>query len=155
MNTVATIRAASVEDVPVLLDLVEQYWRFEGISAFEPSKVAPQLHRLLSQSSLGGGWIAHCNDRPVGYLLLVYVFSLEHLGLTAEIDELFVVQAARGASVGGKLLRAAEAATRAAGCTNIALQLGRQNDIGRPFYRRHGYALRSGYELFDKTFAVG
>jgi GNAT superfamily N-acetyltransferase len=153
MNPIATIRAASIEDVPVLVGLVDQYWRFEGVSGFEPSRVALQLHRLLSQPSLGGGWIAHCNDRPVGYLLAVYVFSLEHLGLTAEIDELFVSPTARGIGVGGKLLRAAEATTRAAGCTNIALQLGRHNDVGRAFYLGHGYAPRSGYELLDKTLA--
>ena len=85
-----------------------------------------------------------------GYLLAVYVFSLEHLGLTAEIDEFFVVPARRGQGTGAALLRAAEAEFRQAGCTNVALQLSRSNDSARAFYRRYDYAERSGYELLDK-----
>lgn len=42
------------------------------------------------------GWIAMDADKPIGYLLAVYVFSLEHLGLTAEIDEFYVVPEQRG-----------------------------------------------------------
>ena len=38
----------------------------------------------------------------------------------------------------------------AAGCTNIALQLGRANESARQFYRRKGYGERDGYELLDK-----
>lgn len=44
----------------------------------------------------------------VGYLLCVHDFSLEHLGLTAEIDEFFVAPSRRGNGLGGKLLPAAE-----------------------------------------------
>jgi GNAT superfamily N-acetyltransferase len=155
MKAAATVRNASPDDVSTLLPLVEEYWRFEGITDFAPSAVGPQLQRLLSQPRLGRGWIALCDDRPVGYLLGVYVFSLEHLGLTAEIDEFFVLPSVRGSGLGRALLSAAEAEFAAAGCTNVALQLGRTNDAGRAFYLRRGYRPRSGYELLDKVLAVG
>jgi hypothetical protein len=86
----------------------------------------------------------------VGYLLAVYVFSLEHLGLTAEIDELFVLPSQRGRGVGAELLRCAEAEFLRAGCTNVSLQLSRGNDAARAFYHRHGYSERSAYELLDR-----
>jgi GNAT superfamily N-acetyltransferase len=54
---------------------------------------------------MAGGWIAMAADRPVGYLLAVYVFSLEHLGLTAEIDEFYVLPEQRGGGVGAALRR--------------------------------------------------
>ena len=98
-----------MSDVPQLLPLVAQYWSFEGISGFHNTRVAKQLGRLLSAPSLGTGWIAEADGVVVGYLLAVYVFSLEHLGLTAEIDELFVLPVRRGQGVGAQLLRAAEA----------------------------------------------
>ena len=88
--------------------------------------------------------------RMSGYLLAVYVFSLEHLGLTAEIDEFFVLPSARGKGLGDALLRLAEAEFLRRGCTNVALQLGRGNDQARVFYRAHGYSERAGYELLDK-----
>ena len=40
----------------------------------------------------------------VGYLLAVYVFSLKHLGLTAEVGELFVSPSRRGQNIGTQLL---------------------------------------------------
>ena len=87
----------------------------------------------------------------MGYVLAVYVFSLEHLGLTAEIDELFVLPARRGQGVGAQQLRAAEAEFVRRGCTNAALQLSRTNQPAREFYLRQAYRARSGYELLDKS----
>ena len=52
------------------------------------------------------------------------VFSLEHGGLMAEIDEFFVLPGARGQGAGGQLLEAAELALRQRGCLRVQLQLG-------------------------------
>jgi GNAT superfamily N-acetyltransferase len=146
----AEIHPAGPPDVPALLPLVEEYWRFEDIAGFDAGRVGHALESALSDARLANGWIARVRGRPVGYLLAVYVFSLEHLGLTAEIDEFFVLPSARGQGVGDGLLRLAEAEFSRRGCTNVSLQLGRGNDGARGFYRRHGYSERSGFELLDK-----
>jgi GNAT superfamily N-acetyltransferase len=99
---------------------------------------------------LGSGWIAFARGEAVGYLLAVYVHSLEHLGLTAEIDEFFVLPSARSKGLGEALLRLAEAEFLRRGCTNVALQLGRGNERARLFYRALGYRERAGFELLDK-----
>jgi GNAT superfamily N-acetyltransferase len=148
------IQQATASDVPALLPLVAEYWSFETIPGFEPQRVAAQLGRLLSAPGLGTGWIAVVEGAAVGYLLAVYVFSLEHLGVTAEIDEFFVLPSQRGHGVGAELLRCAEAEFVRAGCTNVALQLSRGNDAAREFYHRHGYTERSAYELLDKMLPV-
>jgi GNAT superfamily N-acetyltransferase len=149
------IRRATAGDVPALLPLVADYWSFEAIPGFEPQRVAAQLERLLSEPGLGAGWIAVVGGVAVGYLLAVYVFSLEHLGLTAEIDEFFVLSSQRGHGVGAELLQAAEAEFARAGCTNVSLQLSRGNGAARAFYHRHGYTERSAYELLDKMVEDG
>jgi ribosomal protein S18 acetylase RimI-like enzyme len=141
---------AAASDVATLIPLVAEYWRFENISGFDPERVATQLTRLLSAPKLGAGWVASVDGVVAGYLLAVYVFSLEHLGLTAEIDEFFVLPTQRGQGAGAELLRIAEAEFVRAGCTNVSLQLSRSNDAARAFYRRHAYKERSGYELLDK-----
>ncbi len=56
-------------------------------------------------------------------LLAVYVFSLEHLGITAEIDELFVLSSQGDRGIGAELLEVAESEFRRLGCTNVSLQL--------------------------------
>lgn len=154
-DTDVTIRQARMDDVPALCSLVEKYWGFEGISGFEQERVSGQLGRLLAEPRLGAGWIAISAGVPTGYLLAVYVFSLEHLGITAEIDEFFVLPSHRSGGIGARLLAAAESGFHEMGCTNVSLQLSRRNDAARTFYRRHQYAERSGYELLDKMLRVG
>lgn len=87
----------------------------------------------------------------MGYPLLVYVFSLEHFGLTAEIDEFFVLPGHRGRGLGNGLLAAAESEAHRAGCSNISLQLSRDNCDVREFYHRQGYCERSSFELLEKS----
>lgn len=144
------IRRLAAAEVSAVLPLVEQYWIFEDIGGYEPEAVRRELERVCADPRLGAGWIAEQEGRTVGYLLAVFVHSLEHLGLTAEIDEFFLLPSARGHGAGIGLLEAAEAEFRRIGCTNVSLQLGRGNDAAREFYRRRGYSERSGYELLDK-----
>ena len=146
----AEIRSATVADVPALVPLVEQYWAFEDITHFDRAQVGRELSRALSDPALMSGWIARENDEAIAYLLAAYVFSLEHLGLTAEIDEFFVLPAARHRGLGNRLLQLAESEFRARGCTNVFLQLGRGNAGARVFYRTNGFAERAGFDLLDK-----
>jgi GNAT superfamily N-acetyltransferase len=149
----ADIQPVAQGDIPALLPLVEQYWIFEDIDGFDAGRVGRELERVCADPRLGSAWIARTRDRAVGYLLAVYVFSLEHLGLTAEIDEFFVLPSARGKGIGDGLLRLAEAEFGRRGCTNVALQLGKGNEAARVFYRAHGYGERAGFELLDKMLA--
>jgi GNAT superfamily N-acetyltransferase len=142
-------------DIPELLRLIEEYWRFEDITGFDPARVAIELERMLADPALGSAWIANNGRDAVGYLLAVYVFSLEHLGLTAEIDEFFVLPSQRRRAVGSQLLKIAEAEFVRRRCTNVSLQLGRGNEKSRIFYRKHGYGERAGYELLDKMLPRG
>lgn len=146
----AEIRPATAEDAPALLPLVEQYWLFEDIADFDGARIRQALARALADPRLTSAWIARVRGDAVGYLLAVYVFSLEHLGLTAEIDEFFVLPSARGRGLGEALLRAAETEFARRGCTNVSLQLGRGNERARVFYRAQGYGERAGFELLDK-----
>jgi ribosomal protein S18 acetylase RimI-like enzyme len=106
--------------------------------------------RLLEDASLGRIWIATVYGEPAGYLLAVYVFSLEFQGMTAEIDEFFIEPQHRNLGLGARMLGAAEEQFRAEGCTNVSLQIGRSNEAARRFYRGHGFDDRAGYEIVSK-----
>jgi GNAT superfamily N-acetyltransferase len=144
------IRLAGPADIAGLTPLVEEYWRFEAIEGFDAAQVAALLVRVFSDPTLGRAWIATIDNEPAGYLLAVFVFSLEYQGLTAEIDELYVVPRHRGNRLGAKLLEAAETAFRANGCTHVALEIGRDNEAARAFYQRRGFSARKGFELVSK-----
>ena len=150
MSEPSSIQAAAVEDIDSLLPMVEQYWRFENIEGFDPARMRGLLTRVLEDASLGRAWIARIYGEPAGYLLAVYVFSLEYQGITAEIDEFYVIPPHRGLGIGASMLAAAEAQFRIEGCTNVSLQLGRSNEAARKFYQQHGFEDRAGFELVSK-----
>jgi GNAT superfamily N-acetyltransferase len=143
-------RRVRPRDVPALLALLEAYWQFEALPNFDAARLGSLLRRLLAEPEMAAAWITADSDGPVGYLVAVYVFSLEKGGLTAEIDEFFVLPRGRRHGAGTELLRAAEAEFLSRGCTSVALQLARSNDSAREFYLRRGYSARTGYELLNK-----
>jgi GNAT superfamily N-acetyltransferase len=145
------IRAATPSDIPGLLALVRRYWEFEAIEGFTALRVELLLKRLIATPHLGAAWVAEAEGRLTGYLIAVTVFSLEHGGLMAEIDELYVLPEARSRGVGARLLATAEAALAAEGCVRLQLQLGAANAAARGFYERRGYRARDGYRLLDKA----
>ena len=147
---VSPIRVAQPADLLRLVELVRQYWQFEAIRGFDAERVSTLLKRVLLHPNLGTIWVASADDQLVGYLLAVYVFSLEQQGLMAEIDEFFVAPAARAVGIGTALLDAAETGLAQRGCVCLQLQLGKENSSARAFYRRRGYSARDGYDLYDK-----
>jgi GNAT superfamily N-acetyltransferase len=144
------IRPATVTDIPQLLSLIRRYWDFEGIRGFAALRIELMLKELLGASAAGVVWVAESQGTLQGYLIAVLVLSIEHQGLMGEIDEFFVMPEARSRGTGALLLAAAEQALTRRGCIRLQLQLGAANARARAFYRRHGYATRSGYDLWDK-----
>jgi ribosomal protein S18 acetylase RimI-like enzyme len=144
------VRSAVAADVPQLVALVRRYWQYEGIAGFDALRIELLLKELTAAGKRGEILVSEESGELSGYLALVYVLSLEHGGLMAEIDEFFVLPQARGRGTGSALLRAAEAALRARGCVRVQLQLAVDNAAARSFYARRGYGTRAGYTLLDK-----
>ena len=146
------IRRAHPQDIPQLLSLVRRYWDFEGIAGFTALRIEVLLEELLAKPTERGLiWVAESERALAGYLIAVFVLSLEHGGLMAEIDELFVLPEARARGVGSALLSAAESDLAQRGCVRLQLQLATANTRGRAFYERKGYGERAGYRLLDKA----
>jgi GNAT superfamily N-acetyltransferase len=149
------IRLARHSDVDNIAELVRQYWDFEQISGFDRERIARLLTDFLSAPERGYCWTAEGDHGLDGYLLAVTLWSLEHGGTMAEIDELFVVPDKRCAGIGAALLRKADQDLTAAGLVRLQLQLAVTNRGAKVFYTRHGFQPRGGYELMDKPLGDG
>jgi GNAT superfamily N-acetyltransferase len=137
--------------MPALMNLVEQYWSFEGIPGFDARRVESLLRAALFADGRARCWLAEQAGEVGGYLLAVLVFSLEHGGMMAEIDEFFVTPAFRRRGIGAALLMQAENVLRESGVRRLQLQLGSRNARARDFYAARGYGRRSGFDLWDKA----
>ena len=144
------IRAAAMADIAGVASLAERYWEFESIGGFDRPRIETLLGRLLGEPQRGACWVADSDGQLCGYLLAVFMFSLEHGGLMAEIDEVFVSPEMRSAGVGTTMLATAERDLAGRGLVRLQLQLGVDNRGARRFYERLGLRRRAGYELLDK-----
>ena len=101
------------------------------------------LRALLDSRDLGTAFVAVEDGCVIGYLVVVWGFSLELGGRDASVDELYVVPEHRSRGIGSALLDAAEAACAEAGALALHLVAERSNTGAHRLYRRLGF---TGYE---------
>ena len=142
------IRAARSSDIDRLLPLMAAYWVSDGIAGFDEVKVRRQLQEFVSNPSYGCAWLAECGDVTAGYLVCTLVYSFEHGGLMAEIDELYVHAPWRSQGIGQQLLAAARAALAARACVSLQMQVADDNDRAQRFYAQLGFRQKGGYRLW-------
>jgi len=108
----------------------------------------------VDSRDLGRAFVAVEDGLAIGYLALVWGFSLEFGGRDAFVDELYVVPEWRGRGIGSALIEAAEVACADAGAMALHLVAERSNAGAHRLYGRLGF---TGYEksLLTKRLARG
>jgi len=130
--------------------LARAYWKFEKISGFQPKDYRRLAVKILKNPSLGRIWVAVEGDRLIGYLVLVFLMSLEYGGIAVEIDELYVDRLYRGRGVGESLLQAADMRLSTQGVASISLRVGKSNRAGIRFYEKLGFRRRNEFLVMDR-----
>jgi GNAT superfamily N-acetyltransferase len=153
MDTGNIVRRTTPADIPAMMPVIAQYWAFEQIEHFDPAHTESLLRELLTDSPFGAAWVAERGGRLAGYLVSTFTFSIEYGGKTADIDEFFVIPAARRHGCGSALFKAAEEYLAANGFCHWQLQIAHDNEQARAFYARRGFAPRDRYDLMDRGFS--
>ena len=144
------IRPLKSRDLPNLLKLAQAYWGFEKIRGFRTKDYRKLAVKILKNPSLGRIWVAVEGERLLGYLVVVFLISLEYGGIAAEIDELYVDRLERGKGVGESLLQAAGKKLKQQGIASISLRVGKSNRRGIRFYKEMGFRQRNEFLVMDR-----
>jgi GNAT superfamily N-acetyltransferase len=107
--------------------------------ALPRSRLESALAGLIDPEGYGAVLVAREAGRPVGLAALSYLWTLEHGGRAAWLDELYVVPERRSAGVGAALLERAAEVARAAGCFTIDLEVDREHQRAERLYERTGF----------------
>jgi diamine N-acetyltransferase len=132
------IRAAALEDAPLLLGLMREFYAFEHLT-FDETRARAALVRLLDDASLGQVFLVEEDGGIAGYVVVAFGYSLEFHGRDAFVDELFLQPAVRGRGLGREVLRFVEEHCRRSGVTALHLEVERKNKAAQEFYRRLGF----------------
>lgn len=144
------IRKIRNSDVPELVRLARAYWSFEKIPGFSPKRYQHLIWKILKNPSLGRIWVATQENRVIGYLVVVFLMSLEYGGLSSEIDELYVDRLARGRAAGKSLLKAAGKSLSKMGVAQVSLRVGKANRRAIRFYKNQGFRSLNGFFVMDR-----
>ena len=142
-RTVATeasvcLVAIGETDLPLLEQLVRSYDVEDG-HTFHDDRQLPALAALAADEPFGRAWLVRLDERPVGYAVLTWAFSVEAGGREACLDELYLVPEVRNRGLGRRVLALLEAEARAQGVRRVFLEVERHNRV-IGLYRRAGYA---------------
>ncbi len=133
-----TFRAAGHADTETLVPMMRGLYEHDQ-SFFDEPHARQALAALLDQPAWGRVFVIQRDDKPVGYLVLTFGYSLEYRGRDALVDELYLEPDARGQGLGTAALCFAEEVCRAEGIGALHLEVERANTRAQAVYRQFGF----------------
>ena len=133
------IEPATLADLKAVLPLLERFFAEEGFDT-PRAQIGEQLVQLIEASD-SAVFLARLGGRPVGVATVTTTTGIE-LGLSAELEDLYVIPEARGAGVGSALIGRVKNWCRARGCSLVAVVVTREGQAAHnleEYYRRRGF----------------
>jgi len=133
----AVVRSAAKNDIPVLVELMREFYA-ESKYSLDGDWAVRSFNQLLHSADRGAAWISFLGSDPAGYVVLTTRHSMEFGGLDGFVDDLFVRPAFRRHGVGTSLLTELfrECSKRRVLAAHIVL--GSDNAPGQALCRRFG-----------------
>jgi GNAT superfamily N-acetyltransferase len=139
---------ANESSMPELLGMMGEFYLIDGYP-FDIEKTRANLHTFLNTAQMGRIWTLWLDGKAVGYAILTFLFSFEHGGKMAFLDEFYVREPYRQLGIGQSTLRFLENEAYQMGIKRVQLELEKHNSLAKALYQRQGFA-DSGRYLFTK-----
>ena len=133
-----TLRAATLNDLDTVEDLMRQFYRHFKYHFREPGQ-RQLIERFITTEYLGSMWLIEVAQRAVGYAAMTYGYSFEFGGRDAFVDELFVIPELRGQGHGAAALLALQGRAAELGLIAIHLQTESYNQRAKRMYESVGF----------------
>jgi ribosomal protein S18 acetylase RimI-like enzyme len=130
------IRPATTADRDAVLALLRAQFDEHAIAT---DGLGPAVDGVLIDGARGRFLLALEDGRAVGLAAVLYLWTLEHGGPAAWLDELYVVPSRRNAGVGRRLLDAALTTARAHGALAVDLEVDVEHERASHLYERAGF----------------
>ncbi len=147
------MRQASFSDIPQLVELMREFYA-ESDFALNEAHAAAAFSALLADERLGAIWLLDVAEKPAGYLVLTWCYSMEYGGQKAVLDDFFVRPAHRNTGVGTAALAAVPDLCRARGMRAITIEAAPDNGPAQRVYRRTGFVPAPDRELLTLALAA-
>jgi aminoglycoside 6'-N-acetyltransferase I len=133
------IRQSTITELETALPLLERFFREEGFRT-PLNQIRVQLAEMLSNPD-SVVFLAWLNSTAIGVATVTLSQGIE-FGISAELEDLYVLPDARGTGVASALIHAVEEWCRARACTVIAVVVTPEGEAGHNlinYYRARGF----------------
>lgn len=139
-----TFALANSADADMLLQFMQEFYAFDHLE-FEEESARRALTTLLNDAALGRVWLICTDSVAIGYVVLVFGFSLEFRGRDAFVDEFYLREEYRGKGIGTQALHFVEDACRSLNIRALHLEVSRDNTPAQRVYRAFGFVDHDRY----------
>ncbi|MGD1941932.1 MAG: GNAT family N-acetyltransferase [Leptolyngbyaceae cyanobacterium] len=133
---------AQKQDLDLLMQLSEEFYELDG-HQFEPDKAQHALLGIIDNDLYGRICVILGDDTAIGYVALMFGYSLEYHGRDAILDEIYLRAPFRGQGIGTQTFAFVESACRQLGINTLHLEVMDDNEAARSLYGRLGYRSRA------------
>jgi GNAT superfamily N-acetyltransferase len=134
------MRPANARDTQTLADLMVEFYAESGYG-LDRAHAAHAFSALLSDPRLGRVWLVEHDAAAVGYVVLTFVYAMEHGGLTAFVDDFYVRPALRNAGLGTAALARVRELCAGLGVRAVSVEVGADSAGAQSLYRRAGFVM--------------
>lgn len=146
------MREADRGDVVTLVGLMRDFYAESGF-VLNVARAAAAFEDLLARPELGRIWMIERGGAAAGYIVVTFVFSMEHGGLAAVVDDFYVHPEVRGEGLGKAALAAVRRACEDLGLRAMRVEVGADNAVAQAVYRRAGFKLVPGHAVMQLAMA--
>ena len=129
-----TIRKGIEADYPAIIDLINEFAHFQKT----PERVTNTVEQMRADNNLFQCFVAvDDRNRIVGYAAWFFAY-FSWTGKALYLDDLYVVESARGLAIGTRLLQTVIDHATATNCVKVRWQVSNWNKTAIAFYRKMG-----------------
>jgi ribosomal protein S18 acetylase RimI-like enzyme len=151
MNQSVSLLDAEISNIEQILVLIQDFYRHFGYPYTESEKRLT-LEALFKTPTAGCIYLIQKEENIVGYVFLSFYFSIEFGGVTAFIDELFVLPRDRGQGTGSRIIHLVEQKCIELNLKAIHLESERTNERAIALYSKLGFVDHNRRLMTKKLF---
>lgn len=132
------VERATAADLDALHRLLQEQFGEHDI-CLPADDLKRAVAEVLAREDLGLFLVAREGGQVVGMAAISWVWTLEHGGRSAWLDELYVLPEHRGRGLGAALVARVEDEVRALGCAALDLEVDEEHRRAERLYERAGF----------------
>lgn len=135
-----TFKPISISDCDITLQMMQEFYTIDQYP-FDLEISKSLFKQFVTNENLGKGWLIYFENEVVGYIILTFIFSFEHQGLIAFLDELYIKETARGKGIGKQSLQFIQQQAPKLSLKIIYLEVEPHNETAQKLYIANDFAI--------------